>query len=398
MAKKLFKPFGEWVIKLINNFLTVAKSVPKRRVILLLLLSVLFTGITAYLFSEFLYSLMINSVTLSSMSVALVDIIGFSKYQTFRGFIEAFSNVFLLLIFVCYIYFFYRHEKKRQYMTQLKKIMSEIEYMAEGNFDHQIQAHHHNDLDHLATDINNIVLRLKDAIADERHVEHTKNELITNVSHDLRTPLTSILGYLDLIEQDQYRDEIELRHYTGIAYEKSQSLEHLINELFEYTRMQDNRLILNKTPINIAEILGQLLIQNHLFFEDANVICREHIATEKLYVLGDGEKLARVFDNLITNAINYGKEGKYIDISASEVNDMIMITVTNYGTPIPSVDLPHIFDRFYRAEKSRSKHTGGSGLGLAIAKSIIAHHDGTIEAESNLDRTSFIVKLPKIEY
>lgn len=276
--------------------------------------------------------------------------------------------------------------------------MQEIHYIAEGNFNEQIDTKYHNNLDHLAKDVNNITLHIQDAVAEERHIEHTKNELITNVSHDLRTPLTSIIGYLDLIEQDRYRDEIELRHYTGIAHEKAQSLEHLINELFEYTRMQDNRLILNKMPINIAEILGQLVIQNHIFFKEANVICRENITTEEMYVLGDGEKLARVFDNLITNAMNYGKEGKYIDISASEVNDMIMITVTNYGTPIPSIDLPHIFDRFYRAEKSRSKHTGGSGLGLAIAKSIIAHHDGTIEAQSTLDRTSFIVKLPKIKY
>ena len=331
------------------------------------------------------------------MNVALADIIGYAKYQRVLGFIQAFSNVFLFLIFIGYIYLFYRYEKNRQYSFSLKKIMNEIEYVAEGNFNYQIQTQHDNDLNQLATDINNIVLRLKNAIADERHIEHTKNELITNVSHDLRTPLTSIIGYLDLIERDRYRDEIELRHYTAIAYEKAQNLEHLINELFEYTRMQDNRLILNKTPINIAEILGQLVTQNHIFFQEANVICRENIATEEMYVLGDGEKLARVFDNLMTNAIHYGKDGKYIDISASEINGTIIITFTNYGAPIPSIDLPHIFERFYRAEKSRSKHTGGSGLGLAIAKSIITHHEGTIEAKSNLDSTSFIVKLAKID-
>src|SRR5699024_8102595 len=115
---------------------------------------------------------------------------------------------------------------------------------AEGNFEHQIQTRHKNNLDSLATNINNIVLKLKEAIEEERNIEHTKNELITNVSHDLRTPLTSIVGYLRVIEQDQYRDEVALRHYTGIAYEKALSLEHLINELFEYTRMQDNKFIL----------------------------------------------------------------------------------------------------------------------------------------------------------
>jgi signal transduction histidine kinase len=276
--------------------------------------------------------------------------------------------------------------------------MQEIHYIAKGNFNDQINTKYHHNLDQLAVDVNNIILHIQDAVAEERHIEHTKNELITNVSHDLRTPLTSIIGYLDLVERDNYRDEVELRHYTGIAYEKAHSLEHLINELFEYTRMQDHRLILSKSPINIAEILSQLMIQNHLFFKEANIVCRDHIDIEEMYVLGDGEKLARVFDNLITNAINYGKDGKYIDISASEIDDMIIVTITNYGAPIPSIDLPHIFERFYRAEKSRSKHTGGSGLGLAIAKSIISHHNGTIEVESNLDHTSFIVKLARIEY
>lgn len=367
------------------------------RIFLYTFLSVILTSLTTYLFSGFFQYMIFDSLTLTSLHSSLIDIIGPRKYQNILNSILNFSIIFTLIIFLCYLYLFYRHAKQKMYMNHLAHIMEEIHHVAKGNFNDLIHATYHNDLDHLVTDVNNIVLHVQHALEEERHIEHTKNELITNVSHDLRTPLTSIIGYLDLIEQDRYRDEIELRHYTGIAYEKSRSLQHLINELFEYTRMQDNRLILNKTPINIAEILGQLVIQNHIFFKEAKIICREMIATEKMYVLGDGEKLARVFDNLITNAIHYGKDGKYIDIAASEVDDKIVITVTNYGAPIPSADLPHIFDRFYRAEKSRAKHTGGSGLGLAIAKSIITHHDGTIEAQSSLESTSFIVKLEKID-
>jgi len=364
---------------------------------LFIFISVILTNITIYLFSGFIHYIIFDSLTLTSLHYSLIDIIGHGRYQNISDSILNFSKIFTILIFILYFYLFYRHAKKKLYMNHLSEIMEEIHHIAQGNFHHQIEVKYDNDLNHLVTDVNNIILQIQQVIADERHIEHTKNELITNVSHDLRTPLTSIIGYLDLIEQDRYRDEIELRHYTAIAHEKAQSLEHLIDELFEYTRMQDNRLILNKTPINIAEILGQLITQNHIFFKEAHVICREKIATNGMYVLGDGEKLARVFDNLITNAIHYGKDGKYIDISASEINGMIIITITNYGTPIPSIDLPHIFDRFYRAEKSRSKHTGGSGLGLAIAKSIVTHHDGTIEAQSNLESTSFIVKLEKID-
>ena len=132
----------------------------------------------------------------------MIDIVGHRKYQTISDFIRNFSKIFIFLIFVFYFYLFYRREKKKQYMRDLNQIMNETFYMAEGNFDHQIQTRHHNNLDLLATNINNIIIRLKEAIAEERHIEHTKNELITNVSHDLRTPLTSIVGYLRLIEQD----------------------------------------------------------------------------------------------------------------------------------------------------------------------------------------------------
>lgn len=397
MERKLFKLFGGLDIKLIINFLNYIKSLPRWRIVVLLLLSTLFTSITTYLFSGFVDYLMFNSLTLSSLNFALVDIVGHSRYQIISDFIRNFSKLFILLLFIFYLYLFYRREKKKQYMNDLRQIMKETLSIAEGNFEHRIQTRHKNDLDVLATNVNNIVLKLKEAIEEERNIEHTKNELITNVSHDLRTPLTSIVGYLRLIEQDQYRDEVALRHYTGIAYEKVLSLEHLINELFEYTRMQDNKLILNKIPINIAEILGQIIIQNDLYFSENDMICREQIFVEQPFVLGDGERLARVFNNLIINAIYYGKEGKYVDITVEEKGDKIVVTITNYGSPISNFDLPYIFERFYRAEKSRSTNTGGSGLGLAIAKSIVIHHDGSIEAVSNIEKTSFIVKLQKID-
>ena len=134
-----------------------------------------------------------------------------------------------------------------------------------------------------------------------------------------------------------------------------------------------------------------------MHFNENHIICRERIFEGQAIILGDGERLARVFDNLITNAISYGKEGKYMDITAEEKDDKIIVTITNYGNPISSIDLPYIFERFYRAEKSRSANTGGSGLGLAIAKSIVTYHDGTIEVMSDVEKTSFIVKLKKID-
>lgn len=338
----------------------------------------------------------LNSVTLLALNESLADIIGYGKYISMISYYRLYIKFFSLLLFVLYLYLFYRREKSRQYMDNLKNLIIESSRLAVGDFKHEWTTYH-NDLDKLVENMNNIVLRLETSMEEERHLEHTKNELITNVSHDLRTPLTSIVGYLRIIEEDKYKDEIALRHYTRIAYEKSQQLEQLINELFEYTRMQDKQYKLKKIPINIAEILGQIIIQNNLYFEENGMVCRENISNVNTVVLGDGERLARVFENLIVNAIHYGKTGKYVDIIAKETESHIVITVTNYGNPIRQIDLPHVFERFYRAEKSRNVHTGGSGLGLAIAKSIITHHDGTIEAESDSEKTSFIVKLNKIE-
>jgi small-conductance mechanosensitive channel len=133
MERRLFKPFGELGIKLITNLLSFIKSIPKRRIVFLLVLSALFTSLTVYLFSGFFDYLLFNSVTLSSLNFALVDIIGHSKYQTISNFIRNFSKVFIVLTFVFYSWLFYRGEKKKQYLINLKKIMEETSYMAEGN-------------------------------------------------------------------------------------------------------------------------------------------------------------------------------------------------------------------------------------------------------------------------
>lgn len=361
---------------------------------LIIFLSILFTNITVYFFSQFTYYFVYDSLTLSSLHNSLINIIGYRKYENFSNTISQFSPIFTFFIFILYLYLFYRSEKRKLYISDLKQMIKNIHYISEGHFDKQINETYHNDLDDLAAGVNKIIHQIKNAVAEEKYIEQTKTELITNVSHDLRTPLTSMIGYLGFIEQDQYRDEIELRHYTGIAYNKALNLKHLINELFEYTRLQDGRLTLHRQPIHVTELLGQLVTENQLHFDENNLTCREYISANEMLILGEGEKLARVFDNLITNAIHYGKDGKYIDITAQEENNDIKIVITNYGSPIYQSDIPYIFERFYRAEKSRAKHTGGSGLGLAIAKSIVIHHCGTIEVQSNHVQTSFIVLLP----
>ncbi|GIP57029.1 ATP-binding protein [Paenibacillus sp. FSL W8-0186] len=282
-------------------------------------------------------------------------------------------------------------EELNDYLREINHGLQEI---AKGHFQYDIPVKPDHDLGEIAKSINEMSAQLHHSIQEERKAEKTKNDLITGVSHDLRTPLTSILGFLELIEKDRYFDEVELRYYIGIAYEKSVTLKKLIDDLFEYTRI-NNDMPLDLKQIDMNDFFRQLAEEFVPNLESAGVSCRVHAPDHPVIIKADGDHLVRAYENLISNAIRYGSAGKRIDIYIQEREDKAIIQVVNYGDPIPERDLPFIFDRFYRADKSRSKQTGGgTGLGLAITKSIIEVHGGTISASSSERQTCFETILP----
>lgn len=177
------------------------------------------------------------------------------------------------------------------------------------------------------------------------------------MSHDLRTPLTSILGYLRLISEDRYKDEVELRYYTDIAYTKSRRLERMVNDLFDYTQMSYGQSRLNRSKINITDLISQLAADFSFQLREANMEIRLSYQKEVAMTLADGDKLMRALENLISNAILYSKYGKFIDVIVNQSTEHVILQIMNDGMPISSADLPYIFERFYRAEKSRSEHT-----------------------------------------
>ncbi|WP_425325259.1 HAMP domain-containing sensor histidine kinase [Planococcus soli] len=306
---------------------------------------------------------------------------------------------FILLCFLpfaLFLSFFYLFERQRYMESMLKNMMKEMESIAKGQFDQALTIEDEGVIGELAEKVNQIILQLEEAKAEQKKAAEIKNDLITNVAHDLRSPLTSIVGYLDLINEDRYKSEVELRYYIQIIHQKSHELNKLLNDLFEYTLVQNKEALVNEVPINLEEMMNQLSVQFQFQLKEEGMEMRQHFSfTERPFVMGEGPKLARVFGNLIENAIRYGKEGKYIDLSVKESEELIEIEIANYGQAIPSIDLPYLFERFYRVEKSRSQYTGGSGLGLAIVKSILELHGGQIRAESTLGKTAFVVKLPK---
>lgn len=374
------------------------KDLPKWRILLLVVVAAGLAILTFVFLEGVIMNILNRSLVLTNLKNAFIDIVGARKLdRLLQGILPAVYFLLWMVLTFCYLYVFYRREKRAYYDRCIKRFIEDVAFIAEGNFNDKPRKAPFHNLTLLSTHIMTVVDRLKQSMKEELQAEMTKNELITNVSHDLRTPMTSILGYLSLIENDKYKDEVELRYYTQIVYARAIALNNLIHDLFEYTKLRNHTVSLERIPINMVEMLSQMEQQFRLELQQNGVECRQFYATEKKYVLGDSNKLARVFENLFSNAIHYGKSGKYLDISLRDEKETLIIDIVNYGEPIPAVDLPHIFDRFYRVEKSRSTETGGSGLGLAIAKDIIELHHGKIEVFSNREKTCFSVELQLLD-
>ncbi|SCH46382.1 sensor histidine kinase [Romboutsia sp. 1001713B170207_170306_H8] len=317
----------------------------------------------------------------------LVHLFLYMKNNYIGDFITYSTIVFIL---TSCIYLILTHNK----VKNIALLMESVEIMASGDLDKRIDVNSDDDIGELSRNINHIIEQLENKTVEERKAQQTKTDLITNVSHDLRTPLTSIIGYLNLIEEDRYKDEVQLRYYTNIAYEKSKDLNILINDLFELTKLQNNTLPLNKIDINLVELVSQVISYLGYQLSEVNMEIRPQFSNDKLIVNADPDKLVRVLENLINNAIKYGSDGKYIDIITKKESNKAVVEIINYGELIPQSDIPFIFDRFYRVEKSRNRNDGGSGLGLAISKNLIEAHNGNILVESNSSKTSFKIILP----
>lgn len=314
------------------------------------------------------------------------------------------SNFFLswakptmaLMIIIDLIILYWRLNRRYRQML-LRHIMLELHYIANGHYNHRIPFEVNGDLGKIVESINALVDSTVEAIEDERQIEKSKDELITNVSHDIRTPLTSIIGYLGLIEEKQYHSEDELLHYTHTAYLKAKQMKVLVDDLFEYTKVRQPSTPLNKIPFDMTQLLEQIAVDFELDAQKKGMTIEVHTTPDPFMMEGDNEKLVRVFNNLISNALKYGKGGHLIVLEANKIGSEAVITVKNNGSQIPQASLDQLFDRFYRVEESRSQETGGTGLGLAIAQSIVVLHGGYIYATSDESWTSFVMHLPLIQ-
>ena len=227
-----------------------------------------------------------------------------------------------------------------------------------------------------------------------RENEEKKDELIVYLAHDIKTPLTSMIGYLSLLSEVKDMPEEQRERYIDIALDKSYRLEELINELFEVARFNSEKIILEKEELNLNLMFAQMIDDFYPILKEMDKEITFY-ADEEIILYADSDKLSRVFNNLIKNAIYYSKEKTSIKVTAREEGKKVIVQVTNQGKQIPKEKLDRIFENFYRLDSSRTSKTGGSGLGLAIAKEIVELHQGKISAFSKEDETTFTVVLPK---
>lgn len=360
----------------------------------ILLQTVLVTALTVFV-GGFLLNYVIDGVYNDSFAQTFVDFLtslhieekkAIDLYWKLIGDNKTFFMIIgFLLLFALFFYVA---------LTKMTKYLDQVENGIENIVSESTEPIH------LITELKPLEIRLNEIKATLRRQElesveseKKKNDLVLFLAHDLKTPLTSVVAYLSMLDSHPDMQGEERKKYTHIALEKSIRLGELINEFFDITRYNLQDIELEKVEINLSMMLEQLADELYGVLQEKHLSC-EVEAEENLEVYGDPDKLARVFDNILRNAIAYCYEYTKISIGAQMKKNDVEIIFTNEGDKIPGDMLQTIFEKFYRVDNSRSSGTGGAGLGLAIAKEIVEMHGGRIRARSDDNRTQFIVTLP----
>ena len=284
--------------------------------------------------------------------------------------------------------------------SYLREISDGIDEIALGEFRKEIPVRGEDEFANIAEKLNTMTKEIQMLLANERQYEREKDALITNVAHDLRTPLTSVIGYLDLVRMKEDLTKEELDRYINVAYDKAKRLEKLVEDLFEFTKVGAERIQVHFMEIDFKRFIEQMIEEFYPSFESAKLECIIEMNVERGMIFADGDLLARGISNLFSNAVKYGRDGKVLKVRVKEniEKNCMKLQIVNFGEIISQQDLEHIFDKFFRGESSRSTETGGSGLGLAIAKKVVLLHHGQIKVTSDYNGTVFSVSLPIVQH
>lgn len=298
-----------------------------------------------------------------------------------------FNLLFSMGIFA--LSFLFIVNKKIRY---IKYIAASVKKIANEDLGTTIEILGNDELAELSKSINLMSMELKEKREKEKELENAKNELITNVSHDLRTPLTSIIGYVDLLRRKEVNNEEQQDEYIDTIYHKSLSLQTLINELFEYTKLTTPGIKINCISVDLAALLEQMVGEYIPIFNKDDLTIIRDIPDHELYVNVDIEKIVRVFENILINSKKYSIKPSEVHVKLYKNNNRIITSISNRTDKISKENLQMLFEKFFRADSSR-KISDGAGLGLAIAKKIVELHNGRIWVEYQENIIIFNVEL-----
>ncbi len=329
----------------------------------------------------FLFDGLLN--TYIANSLANYDAILWYKIMQYKLPIVLIAYILILTVVIFIVII-----KENKYMDT---IFDSIESILENPLE---QIHLPKQLELLENELNKIRFHLVESRNRAKEEENKKNDLILYMAHDLKTPLTSVIGYLTLLKEEK-KISVDLRNkYTKIALDKALRVEDLTNQFFEITRYNLHEMQLKKSTLNITLLMNQLVDECYPMLQERNLTLNLH-AKDKIMYNGDGDLLARAFGNIVKNAMNYANDNSEITLTIEEKKDKLIFTFKNEGEKIPEYKLEKIFEKFYRGDEARTSKTGGSGIGLSITKDIIELHGGTIEVKNEEPFIVFTIILYK---
>lgn len=247
----------------------------------------------------------------------------------------------------------------------------------------------------LSSELNNLMDKFQNIIEQKQKLESTHKKLISNISHDIRTPLTSLLGFVEVLQKSDKLDTAEQKEYLQIINSKGQSLYNLIQDFFELSRLEAEDVEIKLEKVDLFESIADTIASFYEDFSKAGITPEIRLPAERFFVWGHVPSIERILNNLLSNALKYGTDGGIIGISVTEEKDKAVVSVWDNGRGIPEGDLPFVFNRLYTAEDSRNDKLRGTGLGLTIVKQLVEKQNGSVNVTSNSGKTVFSFNLLK---
>ena len=309
-------------------------------------------------------------------------------FQLFLGFGAGFMTLVILIgLFTWYI--------SRSILKPLNELNAAAEHITQGNLDYTITVRQQDELGRFCHTFNVMQEKLKQSLSEQAAAEKSRRELIAGISHDLRTPIASIKGYVEGLQDGVVKDKKMFDRYLAVIKDKSEQLDRQIDDLFQYSRLELGRLEVDLRPENSLYLLEEQARRLELDFDNAHVSFLLEKPVPAVLIQVDRRQIARVIDNLVENARRSVTTSGQITMRAFLEEEHLVVAITDNGSGIVKEDLPHIFELFYRGEKSRSRDYGGTGLGLAICKHIVEAHRGKIWATGTLgEGSTFYFSIP----